>query len=468
MHLNIKTRLALWHMAIVGVVLAGSAVGADLALRRVVLGHVIDEAVLALAEAEAAALQANPRDPIRVHELAPGTGPPEFVRLDKFVQILDLEGGVLARSATLGTARLPAPGPLLARLRAGETVFQTVRDFGEEPVRMVSLPVTIEQAHYAVQVAMSLDDAYAVLWAGRWLFLGMALAILVAVGPAGMLLVRKALRPIDLIVRRARRIGDVNLSERLPHPGTPDELGLLVETLNDMLARLDRSFQVQRRFTADASHELRSPLSRLRAELEVTLRRPRAPAEYEEALGSCLEEVERLQRLTEELLVLARMDAGAEQKAGAGPVPLCAIIEVARAGVEREAQRRDIAIAVDIPPDLSVSAAPGAASTVVANVLQNAVKFSPTGGEVKVLARAEGDEAVVAVSDAGPGVTPEEAERLFERFYRGAASRTAETPGTGLGLAISRSIVEAQGGRITVETVPGGGATFRIHLPLAR
>ncbi len=468
MHLNIKTRLAFWHMAIVGLILAGSAFGADLALRRVVLGHVIDDAVLALAEAEAAALQASPRDPIRVHEVAPGTGPPEFVRLDKFVQIVDREGRVLARSATLGTARLPVPGPLLARLRAGETVFETVRDFGEEPVRMVSLPVTVKQAHYAVQVAMSLDDAYAVLRAGRWLFLGMALAILIAVGPAGMLLVRKALRPIDLIVRRARRIGDVNLSERLPHPGTSDELGLLVETLNDMLARLDRSFEVQRRFTADASHELRSPLSRLRAELEVTLRRPRAPAEYEEALRSCLEEVERLQRLTEELLVLARIDAAADQEDGAAPVPLSAIIEMARAGVERAAGPRDIAIAIDIPPDLSVSAAPGPASIVVANVLQNAVKFSPPGGQVKVLARAEGAEAVVAVSDSGPGVTPGEIERLFERFYRGSASRVAEAPGLGLGLAISRSLVEAQGGRITIETVEGGGATFRIHLPLAR
>src|SRR5207245_6695155 len=114
------------------------------------------------------------------------------------------------------------------------------------------------------------------------------------------------------IVRRARRIGETSLSERLPHPGSRDEIGRLVDTLNEMLARIERSFEVQRRFTADASHELRSPLSRLRAELEVTLRRPRTPMEYEETLRSCLDEVQRVQGLIEELLGLARIDARQE------------------------------------------------------------------------------------------------------------------------------------------------------------
>jgi two-component system OmpR family sensor kinase len=144
---------------VLAVMLALAAFGADWALRRVVLGQIIDDAVLSLASAEAAALQSDPAQVLRVHEVPPGAGPPSFVRLDKFVQIIDLDGNVVARSATLGTAHLPAPPTLLIRIRDGETVFATATEVGEEPVRMVSLPVLVGGTRYAVQVAMPLDDA---------------------------------------------------------------------------------------------------------------------------------------------------------------------------------------------------------------------------------------------------------------------------------------------------------------------
>ena len=460
-----KTRLWLGHVAVLAAMLAVAAFGADWALRRVVLGEIIDDAIRSLASTEAAAIQADPGQPIRVHEVAPGTGLPSLVRLDKFVQITDLDGRILAWSATLGTARLPTPPALLARLRDGETVFGTVTQF-EEPVRMVSLPVTVGPARYAVQVAMSLDDAYAVLRAGRWLFLSMSLAILTGIGLTGALLARKALRPIDAMVTRARRIGEANLGDRLPHPGTRDEIARLVETLNDMLGRLERSFEVQRRFTADASHELRSPLSRLRAELEVTLRRPRASAEYEETLRSCLDEVEGLQRLVEELLALARIDARQEPEP-AEPVAVGDIIEASVAVVRPEAERLEVAVSVEPPPEFLVNAAPVAAKVALANILHNAVKFSPRGGQVKVVVTVSREEAVIAISDTGPGVRAEEVSRLFERFFRGNASRSSDAAGVGLGLAISRALVERQGGRISVEAPRANGATFSIHLPRA-
>jgi len=460
-----KTRLWLGHVAVLAAMLAVAAFGADWVLRRVVLGEIIDDAIRSLASTEAAAIQADPGQPIRVNEVAPGTGLPSLVRLDKFVQITDLDGRILAWSTTLGTARLPTSPALLARLRDGETVFGTVTQF-EEPVRMVSLPVTNGPARYAVQVAMSLDDAYAVLRAGRWLFLSMSLAILTGIGLTGALLARKALRPIDAMVTRARRIGEANLGDRLPHPGTRDEIARLVETLNDMLGRLERSFEVQRRFTADASHELRSPLSRLRAELEVTLRRPRASAEYEETLRSCLDEVEGLQRLVEELLALARIDARQEPEP-AEPVAVGDIIEASVAVVRPEAERLEVAVSVEPPPEFLVNAAPVAAKVALANILHNAVKFSPRGGQVKVVVTMSREEAVIAISDTGPGVRAEEVSRLFERFYRGNASRSSDAAGVGLGLAISRALVERQGGRISVEAPGKKGATFSIHLPRA-
>ena len=464
--LSFKTRLWLGHVAVLAVMLAVAAFGADWALRGVVLGHIIDDAILSLASTEAAALQADPGPSIRVHEIAPSAGPPSFVRLDKFVQIIDGAGRVVARSATLGTARLPTPAALLARLRDGETVFGTVTDFGEEPIRMVSLPVDARWARYAIQVAMSLDDAYAVLRFGRWLFVGMSLVILAGIGLTGALLARRALRPIDDMVTQARRIGEANLAERLPHPGPRDEIGRLVETLNDMLDRLERSFEAQRRFTADASHELRSPLSRLRAELEVTLRRPRPAREYEETLRSCLDEVRRVQELIEELLGLARIDARQEPEP-AKPIAVSEIVEAAVAAVRPEAERRGVTVAVERPPELLVNAAPGAAKVALANILDNAVKFSPTGGQVRIVVTMGREEAVIAVSDTGPGVSPQEVARLFERFYRGKASHLMDVPGFGLGLAISRALVERQGGRISVVARTEKGATFAVHLSRA-
>jgi two-component system OmpR family sensor kinase len=468
MALSFKARLTLWHLAVVALMLAGGALVANWALSRAVLSQVIDGAVLALAEAEAAALVAAPQLPIRVHEMAPGTAAPSFVRLDKFVQIVDLEGHLVARGVTLGIAQLPASPALLSRVRDGETVFETRDDFGEEPVRMVSLPVEVGGTRYAVQVAMSLDDAYAVLGSARRLFAGMSVAILAGVALTGVFLARNALRPIDRIVARARQIGESSLGERLPRPGQQDEIGRLVDTLNDMLARIEEGFEVQRRFTADAAHELQSPLSRLRTELEVTLRRPRDAGEYKETLRSCLEKVERLSILTKELLTLARLDAEQGRAGPAGVVPLRPLLEEAVGRLASEADRRRVTIAMHPSPALSLSVrCPGGlADLVFTNVLDNAVKFSPPGGRVVVDAASDGPEVVVDVSDEGPGIPAEEIPRVFERFYRGRAARANDSAGFGLGLAISRAVVEHHGGRMSIESTPGGGATFRVRLPV--
>lgn len=468
MPLSFKARLTLWHLLAVVVILTGTALAGNWALSRIVLGQVIDGAVLALAEAEAAALTTTPQSPIRVHEMPPGTAAPSFTRLDKFVQIVALDGRVIARGMTLGTARLPASPALLARLRDRETVFETVNDFGEEPVRMVSLPVEVAGIPYAVQVAMSLDDAHAVLGSARRLFVAMGAAILLGVGLIGMILTRRALRPIDRIVARAREIGESSVGERLPRLGQQDEIGRLVDTLNDMLDRIEESFEVQRRFTTDAAHELQSPLSRLRTELEVTLRRRRDVPEYEDTLRSCLEKVERLAVLTKELLTLARLDAEQRRVAPSVVVPLGPLLEGAVQRVTGEAEKRAVTIALRQSPAfaLSVRCAEGLADLVFVNVLDNAVKFSPPGGRVVVDATAEGSEVVVAVSDTGPGIPADEISRVFERFYRGRAARAGEPGGFGLGLAISEAVVKQYGGEMSVESAPGCGATFRVRFPV--
>ena len=253
MHLDFKTRLSLWHLVCVALILAVAAFVANWALAGLVRQQV-DSALLALARREIGAIQRNADEPLRVHEALPGTARPSFERLDKFVQIVTADGEVLARSATLGTATLPLSTHARESVRQGGTLYETVEDFGEEPIRMISVPMRVGAGRYAVQVAGSLDDARAIMRAARWLFLGIAVSILFAVATTGALLARRALVPIDSIVTQARRIGESNLAERLSHPGMPDEIGRLVDTLNDMLERIHKGFEVQRHFTADASH----------------------------------------------------------------------------------------------------------------------------------------------------------------------------------------------------------------------
>jgi two-component system OmpR family sensor kinase len=463
--LDLKRRVFVRHFVAVGLILAIASFGANWAFSRMVRGQV-DQELLDLAIAEANLTTADLSHPLHIHERSPDTGPPSLPRLDKFIQIVDQDGRIIAHSANLGTARLPTSASLLQKLRAGDRVGETLLNFADEPVRLLSVPVQIGGREYAIQVAASLADANATVRLARLLFLVVSAGILGAVVLTGAMLAQAVLRPIDQIVRRARMIGESALAERLPHPGTRDEMGRLVETLNEMLARIEQSFNAQRRFTADASHELRSPLSRLRAELELTLRRPRERGEYEDALRSCLSEVERLSHLTGELLMLARLDVSRPPEAPVS-VDLVSILHDAVKRLGPEALRRNVALVMDVPTEVSVNVASTTLSHVVANVLDNAVKFSPLGSEVRVSVAIEESAAVVVVSDAGPGILAEEVPRVFERFYRGSAARHMEAPGVGLGLAICRALVEGQGGRISVDSAHGSGATFKIRLPLA-
>lgn len=463
--LSFRGRLALVHFAVIVLVLALAGVAGYWSLYRVVHGQ-LDAALLALAESESAMLAENPSQPITIHEVPPGPLPPSFARLDRLLQVIDADGRVLAHSANLGAARLPATPALLERLATGETVFETLPHFGEEPTRMVSVPVQLHGTGLAIQVAGSLDDVNHVMRSASLLFIAMGLALILAVGSAGAVLTRRVFRTIDDVVRQARHIGEASLSERLYHPGTQDEMGRLVGTLNAMLDRLEQSFEIQRRFTSDASHELRSPLSRLRTELEVTLRRPRETTEYEETLRSCLEEVERLTLLVEELLTLARLDAD-QQREPAEPILLNNVIEETVRRLEPIAQERRIDMVCEVSPPVTARISQEAASLVLANLLDNAMKFSPSGGRVSIRLASGDSEAIITVCDQGPGIRIDELPQVFERFYRGTDARANGTPGVGLGLALAQTIVHAHRGRIVASNQPEGGTQFVVGLPLA-
>lgn len=468
--LSFRRRLALLHVVVVTTVLAVAATLTYLSLVTALRAQ-LDGALLALAEQEASILAASPGLPVAVHEPGTTAAPPPYARLDRLVQIIGPRGEVLARSANLGAASLPNEAALLARLARGETVFEHLA-FGDEPTRRVSVPVHGGRA-LAVQVAGSLDDVDHAVASAGWVFLVMSLVLVVVLTTAGAQLTGRVFGAVDDIVRQARRIGGRTLAERLPHPGTRDEIGRLIDTLNDMLDRLEHAFEAQRRFTADASHELRSPLSRLRTELEITLRRPRGADEYVQALRSGLEDVARLTALVEELLTLARLDAG-QDSAPVAPVAIGPILEAVVRRARPAAQARGMALSLAGTDDSGADALEANAAArvprellmlVATNLVENAVKYGAAGGSVlvSVVARPDGTELVV--EDDGPGLPAEERERVFERFYRGAAARAADIEGTGLGLALCDLIVRAAGGRIEVGVSRWGGARFSVHLP---
>jgi two-component system OmpR family sensor kinase len=273
-------------------------------------------------------------------------------------------------------------------------------------------------------------------------------------------------RPVHEIIDQAEAIGAGSLDRRIGAYADTQEYRRLVEVLNTMLSRIQYAFDAQRRFTADASHELRSPLTVIRGEIELALRRQRSPEEYRRVLESSLEEVVRLSRITEDLLTLARSDAETPRTTGE-PVR-CA--EVARRILGRfqgAVQDKGLDLAVDIPPELDAPLDPVLLSQVIWNLVDNAVKFTPAGGRIGVVLSHGHGVVEFSVTDSGPGLGPEPA-RVFDRFFRADEVRTPgeETSGTGLGLAIVRALVEGQGGEVGAENLPEGGARVFARLPV--
>jgi heavy metal sensor kinase len=289
--------------------------------------------------------------------------------------------------------------------------------------------------------------------------LGVALA---AVG--GAVIARAALGPVDQMAAAARRITAEDLHQRIALTGTGDELDRLAETLNGMLARLDEAFGQMRRFAADAAHELRTPLTALKGGIEVALRASRSPQEYRGVLASSLEEVDRLIRVAEDLLLLSRAAAGlGTPRPRIDLEPL--LLEVLDVGA-RLAQGTGVHVQLGDVAPAAVHADAGALGRAMRNLVENALKYTPAGGKVELFLRTANGEAVIAVQDTGIGIAPADAERIFEPFVRLDAARARETGGTGLGLAIARSIVHAHGGTLTLESEPGAGSRFTIRLPL--
>jgi heavy metal sensor kinase len=341
------------------------------------------------------------------------------------------------------------------------------RRLGGNPFRFLGEKLEANGHVYTVETGSPSDDVVETLASFRTYLLMFAPLVLLVAASGGYWLSRKALSPMDALVRTARAISGANLSSRLEKLNTGDELQRLSDTLNEMLDRIETAFLRVTQFTADASHELRTPISLVRTEAELALRRSRGEAEYKEALRHILLEAERTTSLIEQLLSLARADSGRETL-NLRPVALPEILHGVVEGWRQVASVRNLQFTANIEEkELSVLGDETALRRVVDILLDNGFKYTPSPGTVTLSLEQKGENAVITVQDSGVGIADDEQDKIFERFYRVDKARSRALGGAGLGLAIARWIVLQHHGSLAVESRLGEGSTFHAVLPLA-
>ncbi len=464
--LSFRARLTLqWTLAF-GLLLAvtGLAIAAG---ARAFLRVDLDRKVRTLARTEAASatdgehgvhLHDPPRGTLTDDELAP-----------KFAQIFDDSGRLVLQSSELHSTGGLIPPQAIAAAFDGGMPLVTVLD-GLRPVRVAVVRANALDRAYAVAVGLYTEENDRILRALERLLVFAWVAGVLATGALGYVLSSRALRPIAAITTRAARIAHGDFSVRLDPPQSDDEVGLMTRSLNDVLERLYASVAANRRFAADASHELRGPVTAMAGEIDVTLKHPRDAAVYRQALGLVRERLGLMVSIIEDLTVLVRAQEGGQELI-IQEVPLGPLLLTAAGRLQALAAARRVTVDVGHIPEFTAYGEPRLLARVFDNVLTNAVQYNRDGGRVTVSARfdeRDGDQPsliVIAVCDTGSGIPVEEQERIFERFYRVDQSRARHTGGTGLGLAISREVLAAMRGSIAVASSGADGTCIELSVP---
>jgi signal transduction histidine kinase len=388
-----------------------------------------------------------------------------FATADIFVQLSTVEGDIFSRSENLGNQQLVIPQDQLERVKGGEAVPSDFIVNGTR-LRAYVAPITTRSGQVVgfIQLAQSLRTVDATLRGLASLIIISIAAGLATATIGGWFIAGNILEPIDRVTLTAQKITRArDLGRRIDVPQTIDEVGRLALTFNEMLSRIEELFRAQQRFVADVSHELRSPLTAVRGNLDL-LKRGAAedPAERAQMIEAMDSETARMSRLVSDLLLLARQDAGipiAKQ-----PIELdTLLLEVFR---QAQLTARGVKLTLGAEDQAMIVGDRDRLKQVLINLVDNALKYTPQGGEV-ILGLTKDDAWVkISVRDTGIGIAPDHIPNLFDRFYRVDKARSRDAGGTGLGLAIAKSVVDAHNGKIQVESELGKGSTFTVWLPL--
>jgi len=452
--LPISTRLTTWYFLFVAVALIGFAALALTVMRQSIYATVdeqLEDRSHALQVLIARSGGEDLSDAVREHN--------ELQSSSQLLQVSDGAGKFLYRSPVMERLGVPAA-------QANQRQFANVA-YGDLPLRILSSTVSVGGQRFIVQVAEPMDDYLEALERFRTaMFISIPVLLLLAAG-GGYWMSTRALRPVDRITHAAQMINPQDLSRRVIVPQTGDELQRLAETLNQMLQRIESAVARITQFTADASHELRTPVALIRTRAEVTLAKPRNIDQYRDALKEVLAESERTTALIENLMTLARSDTGSEtlnfNRTDIGDIAR----EVStQAQTLSDAKQLHWSVAI---PDAAiwVRGDANALRRLLLILVDNAVKYTPPAGSISLALQRNGSHAEIRVRNNGIGISADDLPHIFDRFYRADKARSRELGGTGLGLSIGRWIANAHGGDIQVETSTPNGTTFVVRLPIA-
>ncbi len=477
---SIRVRLTLWYTLVLGLVLVLLAGFSYLVYWRNVSQRT-DSNLAELANAFATTFHAELLDPSE----AGGVRQAAIVAMtehrfrDTAMVIIEASGSVLQSSLELPRAdssRERLKPELIssesfrataAKAASHSGVLGTIRA-GRERLRVFARPLNAPDGNYTLLVLQSLRPQQEMLGDIRETFYWAIPFALVLASLGGYFLARQSLAPVATMASQARRMGAANLHHRMEVANPRDELGQLALSFNQLLERLQESFEQQRRFVADASHELRTPVAILRGETEVTLSKAdRSPEEYRETLGILRDEAERLARIIEDLFTLTRADAG-QYPLNLRDAYLDELTSNALVRARSLALAKRITLCPSIEPDLPIHADESLVGRMLLNLLDNAIKYSPPGSTVQLVCRREEDHYRISISDNGPGIPPGLKAKIFERFFRVDKARSraeGDTGGAGLGLSITRWIAEAHHGSLELSRSDSSGSTFSVCLP---
>lgn len=455
--LPLRTRLAVWYCAVLATTVVAFSVFALVEMRNTIGGSVDAELRDRLGGFRKLLLKQPPGDSPRglAAALAEHTGGNDLIR------IADRNGAWVYRSPAVDSleAQLPPVGNV-----AQPTTIVTIRA-GGLPMRILTTTLALQGTAYRVQIGENTGPYESTTARFAQVMLAWIPGLLIVAVTGGFWLSRRALLPVDRITRAARQISVRNLSQRLEVPQTRDELQRLSETLNAMLDRIEEAFQRIERFTADASHELKTPLAVMRTMAELPLRHPGSDGEYREALSGIVRELERTSRLVDDLLCVARGDSGSNALKKAR-IDLIGVLRAAATQVESMASTQRLSFKREIcDGSIWVDGDRDALQRLFVILLDNAVKYTPPPGDVTLKAATRDGLACVDVLDTGIGIDDADVPHIFERFYRADKARSRDAQGAGLGLAIARWIALAHGGTLAVESVRGRGSVFTVRLP---
>jgi heavy metal sensor kinase len=456
--LSIGVRLTAWYAVCMAGALCVLSFLAFLGMRNSIHSTVDEQLQDRMNSVRAAidnAMQRGDTDVLR-HELDEDS---ELRPQSDLLQVWDDQGNVIYQSAPLKNNGLPHPGTI----SQSETTW-----ISGTPIRILQSSLEVNKRLYHIQVATRMEEFYEAL--GRFLqhltiFAPLALLIASAVG---YWISRRALAPVDHITLAAQQLSAHNLSARLAVPGSGDELQRLTETLNQMLERIEENLERITRFSADASHELRTPITVMRTRVELALRRPRTAAENNQTLEQLHTELIQTSELLDNLMLLARADSDAEQLRLV-PADIDQVLTDVLAQVSPIAEEKRVALHAALPQyPVWVAGDRQLLQRLFLILVDNAVKYTPSSGQVSIALGAEDGMITVSVTDTGIGISGEDLPHIFDRFYRADKARSREMGGAGLGLSIGQWIAEAHGGSVHVDSTFGKGSTFKVVLPNTR